>query len=164
MAPTGISPFAYTVMIYSNQIRENCAATVKCQFIILLIQRGSDWHHNTHNTIITHGTLVGAKIIEALDNRPSRCNTVKFGQEWVTICYEKYGMEMLIGVLVPEKSCEWNKLKWSLLVQVQVFYFSKDTIRYISIACTYNLTHFSVSNEVANREAKLIELLATYIT
>ena len=42
----------------------------------------------------------------------------------------------------------------------QVFYFSKDTIRYISIACTYNLTHFSVSDEVASREAKLTDLLA----
>ena len=41
-------------------------------------------------------------------------------------------------------------------VQVQVFYFSKDTIRYISTAHTYNLTHFSVSDEVASREAKLI--------
>ena len=49
-------------------------------------------------------------------------------------------------------------------VQVQVFYFSKDTIRYISIAYTYSLTHFSVSDEVASREAKLIELLATYIS
>ena len=45
-----------------------------------------------------------------------------------------------------------------------MFYFSKDTIRYISIPCTDNLTFLYVSDEVASREAKLIELLATYIT